>query len=445
MKRKRRGSARKRKRVARPRSGGRKARDANTTAALGAFLGTYPASVFAAEANRLKATLQAREEAYHRAIASDDVSLLKAFRDNYRKGEDVDQVRARLRALAPNEARASSKLVMAGAAVVAIVVIGAAAAWFTTRPPANSPSTVTAAATPSSASKPPLAVAASSPSSAPLSASAIAAASPAPSPVVPEIKAPPQAATPGPNAAPPKPAMADATPAATPPPDRAAAAWSLLQDTTDVGALQRFTSQFPDSPLRKEAEARMAALLAEQATWSLVKDTKDPEQLRRFIRQFPTSPDRPAAEERIASLSAAPPPAAINTPDPHDLTRLLQFELMRVGCLAGKVSGEFDDDTKAAWHKFVKLTSKNMPDDVSQDAINAVRGVNKRVCPLICARGEHAEGNSCVANEPPPKRAAKRAPVERHEPAPPAPAPTTYCQGRSSGVAVSNGSSYCSN
>jgi hypothetical protein len=211
-------------------------------------------------------------------------------------------------------------------------------------------------------------------------------------------------------------------------------AWSFLRDSSDTAALQRFTAQFPDSPLRKDAELRIATLAAEQATWNLVKDSKDPDQLRRFVSQFPNSAARADAEQRIASLSiTTPATVAVSAPDPHELARALQFELMRVGCFVSKVNGEFDDDTKAAWHKFIKLTSKNLPDDASSDAINAVRGINKRVCPLVCRHGEHAEGDVCVADEPPPppKHTVKReAPAREHSETPAAVAPTakTPCQ-----------------
>jgi hypothetical protein len=193
----------------------------------------------------------------------------------------------------------------------------------------------------------------------------------------------------------------------------------LLKDTTDIAALQRFIAQFPDSPLRKDAEKRVAALTAEQAAWALVKDSTHPDELRRFIEQFPNSADRPDAEQRVASLSAAAAARAAipAAPDPHELTRSLQFELMRVGCFNGTVNGEFDDPTKAALQRFIKLTSLSVPNNVSPDAINAVRGFNKRICPLVCQHGQHSEGEACVANEPPPKHAAARAAPVR-EPTP---------------------------
>lgn len=271
------------------------AKAGNSIAAIEAFLGAHPESAFAVEANKVKAALQAREVAYKRAMASDDPAVLKAFWDDYKKGEDVGQVRARLRLLAPEQSSQPSKLAMIGAGAAAAILIGVVVIWFATRPVATNPPVVALATPP--VSPPP--------------APAIA---PAPS-------APPSAAVAAKNSAvavtETKPANVAPPPAAPPATDPAAIAWSFLRDTNDAAALQRFTSQFPDSPLRKEAETRMAALAAEQAAWNLVKDTNDPEQLRRFVRQFPKSLDRADAEQRIASLAAAPPaPPAVTAPDP---------------------------------------------------------------------------------------------------------------------------------
>ncbi|MGB6504259.1 MAG: hypothetical protein WBE99_12520, partial [Xanthobacteraceae bacterium] len=96
-------------------------------------------------------------------------------------------------------------------------------------------------------------------------------------------------------------------------------------------------------------------------------------------------------------------------PDPHELTRSLQFELQRVGCFNGVVNGEFDDPTKAAWRHFIKPTSVSTSDAVSVNAIDAVRGINKRVCPLVCQGGQHADGEVCVIDAPP---AATRSPPQ---------------------------------
>jgi predicted negative regulator of RcsB-dependent stress response len=197
----------------------------------------------------------------------------------------------------------------------------------------------------------------------------------------------------------------------------AQAAWNSVRDSKDPDQLRQFIQRFPDSALRNDAQARLDSVLAAQTAWNSAKDSKDPDKLRQFVLQFPDSSERPIAEQRIASLVATlQSQTVVAPPDPHELTRSLQVELQRVGCFNGAVNGEFDDGTKAAWHRFIKLTSISMPDDVSSNAINAVHGTQRRVCPLVCPHGKHAEGEVCVANAPlsktatpPPKAAATKA------------------------------------
>ncbi len=191
--------------------------------------------------------------------------------------------------------------------------------------------------------------------------------------------------------------------------------WSLLKETTDQAALKRFTTQYPNSALRTDAEARIAALAAEtaktgpeQLTWEMVKDSKEPDQLRRFVERFPNSSLRPVAEARISALSAdVQKSPSTSLTDPHELARSLQFELKRLGCFTGAVNGEFDEATKAAWRNFTKLSSISMPEEPSSDALKALRSVNDRICPLVCSVGQHAEGEQCVANRPSTKHSSK--------------------------------------
>jgi hypothetical protein len=199
-------------------------------------------------------------------------------------------------------------------------------------------------------------------------------------------------------------------------------AWNLVRDSKDPNQLRQFVRQFPDSVQRNDAEARLDSLLAAQAAWNSVRDSKDPDQLRQFVLQFPDSSERSVAEQRIASLEAIPQkPTVTPSPDPHELTRSLQFELQRVGCFKGTVNGQFDEDTKTAWHRFMKLASITMSDDVSTGTIDAVRGITKRICPLDCPRGQHAEKEICVANAPPehdakPRRSSEAPPEHDAKP-----------------------------
>jgi hypothetical protein len=395
------------------------AKRAETVLALDAFLAAYPAGSIADEARKLKAVLLAREDAYRRTSASDDPAVLGSFLATYTRGADVDRVRSRLRALEPQQGVPRTALIVP-AALAIVLIAGAGFYWLEIKSPPSAPDTKVATA-PAPGTQPA-------------------------APVIP----------------------------AGPPPDQVA--WDLLKETTDEAALKRFIAQYPNSPLIKDAKARIAALEAEQAakpvppspdevTWRLLKETTDEAALQRFIAQYPNSPLIKDAQARIASLqadAAAKADAALqaqaaqqaeaaakldaankeleaeraklaaqtasatptSAPDPQVLTRLLQLELSRVGCFSGTVNGQFDDATKAALQNFTKLTSLSIPADVTLDAIKAVQGVNKKVCPLQCPAGEHADGDRCIANPPP---AAKRA--ESAEPAHPAARPSAAAKG----------------
>jgi outer membrane protein assembly factor BamD (BamD/ComL family) len=207
-------------------------------------------------------------------------------------------------------------------------------------------------------------------------------------------------------------ALAAAQAAKPVPPSADEVTWALLKETTDEAALKRFTAQYPKSPLRKDADARIADLEAAQAakpvppnpdevTWALLKETTDEAALKRFTNQYPNSALRQEADARIAALEATPKPVTGGAADAHELARSLQLELKRVGCFNGAINGQFDDATKAAWRSFSKQASISLPDDVSFDAIKAVRGFDRRICPLTCPNGQRPEGDRCVAVQSP--------------------------------------------
>ena len=358
------------------------ARRANTIAAINAYQAAYPESHLAGEVQNLKAALLAREQAHRRMMVSDDPAVLRSFLATYKKGPDVNQARARLRVLEPQTRWYSSRQAIIVPSALAIILVGAGIGWLEMRPRPSAQQPSVAAAVPA----PPL---------------------PQKTATAPPLL-PQKTATTPPEAAP-----APATPPA-PRPDEAA--WLLVKDTNDAAALERFVEQYRDSPLREEADARIAAL-AEEAAWNRVKDSNDPDQLRKFIEQFPNSPQRRDAEQRIASLAPATLKYTVaSAPDPHELARSLQVELQRVGCFNDTVNGEFNDATKAALQQFIRLTSLSIPVDLSADAINSVRAITKRVCPLVCPGGKHANGDVCVPNPPPPTKP----PAARHAPKPPA-------------------------
>ena len=171
-------------------------------------------------------------------------------------------------------------------------------------------------------------------------------------------------------------------------------------------ATQREQEPFVYGSLSKDAiylkppaagAAAAAAPAADEVMWSFLKDTSDAAALKRFVEQFPASVRRGDAERRMSALAVeAAKAAAAAQGDRREIARSLQLELRRVGCFDGAIDGEFSDATRAALRKFVTLAALRIPDDLSLDAVKAVRAFDKRVCPLVCQAGERADGERCV-------------------------------------------------
>jgi uncharacterized caspase-like protein len=133
--------------------------------------------------------------------------------------------------------------------------------------------------------------------------------------------------------------------------------------------------------------------------WAVTRDTTSRAVLEDFIRQFGSTVYGSMARARLEELKktqvAALPPEQTQIQQ-YELGRSLQLELKRVGCYEGVMNGEFGVATREALRNFVKHSALRLRvDDLSLDTIKAVRGFDKRVCPLSCPPGERAEGDSC--------------------------------------------------
>ncbi|MGO8908164.1 MAG: caspase family protein [Bradyrhizobium sp.] len=105
--------------------------------------------------------------------------------------------------------------------------------------------------------------------------------------------------------------------------------------------------------------------------------------------------------EKIAALTPGQTPQAAPLSPPQigqaDIARLLQAHLKRVGCNSGNVDGNWDDSSRKALELFNKNAKTQFDIKLaSLDALDAVRNKPDRVCPLICAKGQRAEGDRCV-------------------------------------------------
>jgi len=100
----------------------------------------------------------------------------------------------------------------------------------------------------------------------------------------------------------------------------------------------------------------------------------------------PSSSDKAA---NVAALSAGPSPA--------DVTKSVQLELRRVGCLTGAADGEWTAESQRSLSSFnrnagMKLDVKT----ASTDTLDAIKQKPSRVCPLVCEHGYKADGDRCT-------------------------------------------------
>ncbi len=110
-----------------------------------------------------------------------------------------------------------------------------------------------------------------------------------------------------------------------------------------------------------------------------------------------------AQQQQVASLAPqdqskthpAPPVPAM---DPADIARLLQAHLKRVGCDPGNTDGNWNNSSKKALDLFNKTAGTKFDVKLaSLDALDGVRAQTARVCPLVCTKGQKADGDHCVA------------------------------------------------
>ncbi len=111
-----------------------------------------------------------------------------------------------------------------------------------------------------------------------------------------------------------------------------------------------------------------------------------------------------SASEKLASLTPpaqplpqSPSPSPALQMDPADIARLLQAHLKRVGCNPGTADGKWDDGSRKALDLFNKNAQTKFDIKLaSLDALDAVRSKSDRVCPLVCSKGQRADGDRCI-------------------------------------------------
>lgn len=172
--------------------------------------------------------------------------------------------------------------------------------------------------------------------------------------------------------------------------------------------LEESRRQIAEQAKKELEDARRQLRLAQQEADAARKQVDDAKRQAAAEAQLEVDKARLEAKrqaDKMASLTPTEPtPESMRKFQPEmdqaDITRLLQAHLKRVGCNLGTVDGNWDESSKKALDLFNKNAKTTLDVKVaSLDALDVVRSKSDRVCPLVCAKGQHPDNNRCVQTE----------------------------------------------
>src|SRR5438445_10289275 len=217
--------------------------------------------------------------------------------------------------------------------------------------------------------------------------------------------------------------------------------YELAQQIGNKAALNAFVAQYPDGFYAELARSQLAKITAEETRVTATEKARLAEQERARLaaegaqkgQQAKAEAEAKAAEQariaaekakqvaqdqaaaaeqkRVAAESAAadkasaPAPAdkAVNVaalaagPPQADVTKSVQAELRRVGCLTGSADGNWNSSSQRSLTQFNRYAGTRLDTKVaSVDALDTIKLKSSRVCPLVCEHGFQADGDRCT-------------------------------------------------
>jgi Caspase domain len=175
--------------------------------------------------------------------------------------------------------------------------------------------------------------------------------------------------------------------------------YELALQVGNKAALNAFLVQHPDGFYANLARLQLDKVNADETRPAAANKTA-PSALEQ-------STEAKHADKAPAASSAAPVPVAagkgVNVAaltagsPPPDLTKSVQTELRRVGCLNAAADGNWNAESQRSLSQFNRYAGTAFDvRAVSADALDAVREKRSRVCPLVCEHGFRADGDHCT-------------------------------------------------
>jgi Caspase domain len=146
----------------------------------------------------------------------------------------------------------------------------------------------------------------------------------------------------------------------------------------------------------KDEQGKLDALVAKGSEGTGVDDLKG---FSRTVTCDRLGPMVVAALDRFNADAAKRAASLANSPQ---LVRSAQTELLRLGCLTGKVDGTLNDPTRAALGRYLSIGGQPTDNISVTDAlVTELTRHTTRVCPIECEADKTLKGEICVAYEKP--------------------------------------------
>ncbi|MEH2586627.1 putative caspase-like protein [Bradyrhizobium sp. AZCC 1721] len=149
---------------------------------------------------------------------------------------------------------------------------------------------------------------------------------------------------------------------------------------------------------KAEAEAKAAeqARIAAEKAKQVAQEQAAAAEQKRVAAESAAADKAPAPASadkdktvNVAALTSGPPQA--------DVTKSVQAELQRVGCLTGNADGNWNRASQRSLTLFNRYAGTKLDTKVaSVDTLDTIKLKSARVCPLVCEHGFKAEGERCT-------------------------------------------------
>jgi len=155
----------------------------------------------------------------------------------------------------------------------------------------------------------------------------------------------------------------------------------------------------------KQEQGKLEELAAKGSESSGVDDLKS------FSKTVTCDRLGPLVVATLDKFNAEAAKRAAMLPNSPELVRSAQTQLVRLGCLTGKIDGTLNAPTQSALGRYMSIEGQPSENaSVTEGLVAELTKHTTRVCPIECKGGETLKGETCVAAEKPaaPATASRR-------------------------------------